>query len=1059
MKSFVRIFHFLGTYLGRVLLIIMLTFFLYYVGAKLGEVVAILGSREEGDSPYTKANRRNHILLSGQYTAEDLFVFIKILYSDPVSEEYNLVIYGPRLHMTSSEWYRMMESEFVRGRVSYVSGEVGDTSGYSRVCLSSASSVFILSTNNGGDPIARDVQNAINIGAIRSARPEIPSFMHYSRTELTKNLESRVYCAAVDVQHAESIYRELEEMHEHSIPRLEQVLPGVHRLRNRKSLFASCRGTGDQSETEVSVKHKDGSGEIQNTRIYSVAMILLSVRARGATTLLTNILFEPELPSVARNKESFLQQDFSDTVPWIEEFLDGADSSFFIWLLPVEAEGFSYGTIAALAFEKLGFSVVGAFSTLEEAVEAGDRSAQFEDRIRLFEFDAVPRRNETLLVICSSYAETYYSSNEHHFIAALKEQGPSSKQKVDGDSSSSTLIGRRGSVFDSQENGAMTVRAKTTNQLDFYQLLDAVEHPDSLASSSIVFSTKDYFDIEGHLIIALESRALFGELMLLLEIMHGEYLSARDRIPKLACFFVPNPQILVLAPDLTRHQISTLRKAYRQILVKAGTARSLDDLISVNCGAASSVVLLNEPDDSDETEEIGVFTNVAKDVTAFNAFARLNLNTIAGDLPSVNVTTILDDSRDLEHFPRTQSSAMVLRLGLPASSSLVQPMAGIFERPTMRATTDQEKDLTIGLNSVKSTRADIDPLLYRPCYAAGEMIPKSALTALLGREFHIPGISDFIGTLLGIASTEGISPIISLTVPAKFDGHTYVELAGELFKHHLIPLGLFRSGKAPVLVGEKGRELPSPLEDNKFIAPWVYANPKSHTVLSKFDAVFVLACRDAHVRTLYESDEFKDELLAEDSFWNHQPKSKSNFEVATEFSDFNEFESVKNIDKEVEQTASTHLETTLVTAAASGAEAYESAPESLFVSDRVLITEQPCSVVPTPATDGDKSLQFEAPVSAKSLEANTEKLQDVGTADFYDVNQSECVKQEDEGPEQTASSHLESTLVTAAASGAEAYELAPESLFVSDNVLITDHSGSVVPTHATDVDETRQLVD
>jgi len=164
--------------------------------------------------------------------------------------------------------------------------------------------------------------------------------------------------------------------------------------------------------------------------------------------------------------------------------------------------------------------------------------------------------------------------------------------------------------------------------------------------------------------------------------------------------------------------------------------------------------------------------------------------------------------------------------------------------------------------------------LATPMYASGEVVMSSVPSAVLGAELFSPGIIWLLYTLAGASRSRNHLKLHLWNVPDAWDGKTYGELAAHLLgTGEAIPLGLFRSGAAPVYLHQLRASSPrwyrrdvdnhlNEILDRAFqaneveqqwapppsaelvenalgVLPWVYTNPELHTILSKFDAVYV----------------------------------------------------------------------------------------------------------------------------------------------------------------------------------------------------------------------------
>lgn len=89
-------------------------------------------------------------------------------------------------------------------------------------------------------------------------------------------------------------------------------------------------------------------------------------------------------------------------------------------------------------------------------------------------------------------------------------------------------------------------------------------------------------------------------------------------------------------------------------------------------------------------------------------------------------------------------------------------------------------------------------------YASGEMMISSMFIALLVREFTMPGLTEVVGQLFGTSLETQPCWVRSIRVPKSWipndssKGLEYRDLCQKLLENGCVPLGLYRSGSAPV---------------------------------------------------------------------------------------------------------------------------------------------------------------------------------------------------------------------------------------------------------------------
>mmetsp|Transcript_26844 Transcript_26844/g.65294 ORF Transcript_26844/g.65294 Transcript_26844/m.65294 type:complete len:234 (-) Transcript_26844:137-838(-) len=165
-----------------------------------------------------------------------------------------------------------------------------------------------------------------------------------------------------------------------------------------------------------------------------------------------------------------------------------------------------------------------------------------------------------------------------------------------------------------------------------------------------------------------------------------------------------------------------------------------------------------------------------------------------------------------------------------------------------------------------STFRNIDETanLARMRYASGQVFIPSTAPVLLCREHQIPGILGLVQAVIGYR--RGSSPMLrQYSVPSSFNERPYLDLFRKVMEMSGLPVGLYRSGRAPVILNPFAGNPKSPLErlssansvaDSRASVsakpppaglkarnslPWVFTNPPPDTIVSSLDAVFVIA--------------------------------------------------------------------------------------------------------------------------------------------------------------------------------------------------------------------------
>jgi hypothetical protein len=133
-----------------------------------------------------------------------------------------------------------------------------------------------------------------------------------------------------------------------------------------------------------------------------------------------------------------------------------------------------------------------------------------------------------------------------------------------------------------------------------------------------------------------------------------------------------------------------------------------------------------------------------------------------------------------------------------------------------------------------------------PCFAAGQVFITSLVDTLICQAYYNTHIIEIVKHLVGGVDPIAVqmwnhkmkhkigaaidSQLFLIGIPSKYHSKTYFELFSYLVGYGMVPMGLQRGVMKKLKIGRQGN-----------ILPYVLTNPKKDTLLSKDDAVYVLA--------------------------------------------------------------------------------------------------------------------------------------------------------------------------------------------------------------------------
>ncbi|KAA8492456.1 Potassium channel subfamily T member 1 [Porphyridium purpureum] len=839
-----------GTYLGRLVVMLMITTFLYYMGNKLASLIPVLGaSASFGEKPFKENLANKHVIVTGTIRADDLAMFLKTFYSDYALESARVVLLAESLSMERSDYARILQNAWYDGRVQFVKGNPTNRDDYRRAKLKAAAAVFVFSHPDHPDPIQADIFHANVISGVRSVAPWVPIFAMFLRDEVAQFLEDSLFKSAGIPGNQEMDRAKATADQGFS---LEKIVP--------KRLMECFRAMRPMPESSGRL---GGCGELVGSQYLMTGLLSQNVRVPGCYTViagLVNSVYAP-MPS--------LEDGFAFVDPallraaWRREYLRGAESSFHLWRVPeVVSTPVAYERLLKSAFKKLMVIVLarfrsGARASHDEVAESHAEDASVDDtRMEMLRMGSLVKGGDFLLIIAHpDHAKLLDSRTE----AFVQELGQSVNAAVDAAAAASM------STVSSFPAYRSSPRKHFQKSLKFVDLLHASKGDDATAAAresvSIASTIFDKTGLKGHIVIVAESQSETFLIYRLISLLLRNLVHERGA----------EDTIVVLIPGLSRTRARLLSALSPNVKVLEGSADNLEDLYSTGVESASAFLAIGLgthyfPNGSDAFCVRQTLKRTFRSCTIYNGSILLR--------PNANVffCTNLGESRELISVAQAYPRRMGVRLGHTARgldyasdgegdmeqhkandvprepfsksefgnvedptprhvmSGKAFQMAGVVPLEDVMGVVENVKDDFAALKGKNLFIREIDPMIAHRNYAGGELVSSGILASLLCREFHIPGISEYVMRLAGVYDDELASPLQSLTVPEGFDGKSFRELFDALIDVGVIPIALVRSGLVPVFEGlEPGNTM-----------PYIYTNPMPDTSLSKFDGVIVL---------------------------------------------------------------------------------------------------------------------------------------------------------------------------------------------------------------------------
>mmetsp|Transcript_5805 Transcript_5805/g.17347 ORF Transcript_5805/g.17347 Transcript_5805/m.17347 type:complete len:1077 (+) Transcript_5805:172-3402(+) len=769
------------SYPGVVFMALVVIFGIFYISYRVSLLITQVQKFRSGGGSYhyslSKYLRTSHVVVMGPHRFCDFLSFATAFYSYIDNADAKIILLARDLGWSVDEHNALRQSH-ISSLVTFISGLPVDLNDRERAGMSNAGACFIMAPLETDDIELQDSLNIVRASNTRMHNSKIPMFVMHRR-QTSKPL----------------IYRSLFSVDDEGL---------VYR-----------------------------NGESIGFDSYTASMVATTLRCRGFSSLLSNLLMEWRLEADG------------DDLPWLIEYKRGAQNSIHVLMCTKEAYGQRLIDLALEVFEHAHMVLVAAFSEDSKFLSVAEYAETSVD-------------GDYLVYVIGTLNQLYHLLETHDYFKPLRtHQGrvdrhvlrkPAKEEREEMDQLITMATPWKDPAEEEEKHcgSHATTEATPTTDSDEEPAVD-------LAPADILMMEADK-SIEGHIaVIGFSTKSLK-----LVETI----LEADDSLGSM--------EMRLLMPGVDKADRQSLQAHCRNVKVFCGNPLEYKCIKRLNISKARVVLILMQEVDSNVENSESRDSRVALTVLLVEAL----LSTVDHD----KRPEILAMSQDMDLFGHLDIRRNVTKRNkhmawLSHYADDDEIVAAVDEVDDGAASTHSRGSTTTTANvlsntdSVKSYMKDFNksrrkaalqqemrtvmdgfdnnPGYCNERYVSGAILVTSFLPAIVGREISAPGTLMLCRKLM--RRKDG--PYLSFVkVPDAWNDRTWEELYRVVLKHGGMTIGLLRSGQSPICMHHTKAVLAdvghcdSPKVPQGFNeSPWVYTNPAPCTVLSSQDKMYLFA--------------------------------------------------------------------------------------------------------------------------------------------------------------------------------------------------------------------------
>eukprot|EP00871_Galdieria_phlegrea_P004389 jgi/Galph1/4951/GphlegSOOS_G3631.1 len=826
------------TYPARVATILLIIFVAFYFASKLSTVLEVVQEQKLGSGQYLKRKGTKHILVIGRHKFADFEHFCAAFYSSPINATTHIVILA-RMLPWSEEDFSLLQMSKKRDFVHFLRGNAAEARDLQRAKLSDASAVFAFLAGGSSDRFGEDSVQVIRIHAVRALNPTIPIFSILLEKDLHVHVKSCLFFT-------ENVLAPYSAIGNHSVTASES---------NEAAAVGSVPYESTLSKQDDSVCYSICARELL------CCLMSLNVVCDGATTLISNLVFSMKARHVNQN------------FPWLWEYSHGVRNEILMCACPPLFAGEEFSVCLQVIFDLFGMTLIGVSQP-----NGGAHLGQLTE--------VIPEQ---------SYLYFIGNRTQFHLFKVIESE-------------SSALI-------EEQMKTVKNARSFSKKESTLFSAYDTV-------SKTVEFSKdvniQDFGDLQDHIVICCFDDSSIVDVVMLLERI---YLYAYG--DPLFGFPENEPPITVVVhPTITEEKAESLQKRFPRTYFMRESPERLITLEKASVFRARNVLVLGDSSFSFQGGSNGdqIFSGINTESLDRKAvMTLLNLELLLGADNHTHICIEVKMSHSIAFLGLPKPRRRYSFFGIPNERHFV-------DQQTVKNTSIETEKKTFQTNWTGGTRKNANNISsaivnfgpryikslvprssedefdlgassattwFRERYASGEVLLDSLPGVLLAREYEHHGAFSLIGEIIGLRGGDRLTSLTSprlrlVGIPSKWVGWNYYQVFHEVLALGLIPIGLYRSGEAPVrsnLVPSLPKNFLQEVSSDIFklqrrfghpsvgtvlneeegyypaqnLLPWIYTNPAQDTIVGYRDGLYVIVQTpiDSRVfRSIYEGTDY-----------------------------------------------------------------------------------------------------------------------------------------------------------------------------------------------------------
>eukprot|EP00179_Madagascaria_erythrocladioides_P012330 CAMPEP_0198370448 /NCGR_PEP_ID=MMETSP1450-20131203/156721_1 /TAXON_ID=753684 ORGANISM="Madagascaria erythrocladiodes, Strain CCMP3234" /NCGR_SAMPLE_ID=MMETSP1450 /ASSEMBLY_ACC=CAM_ASM_001115 /LENGTH=1055 /DNA_ID=CAMNT_0044077989 /DNA_START=86 /DNA_END=3249 /DNA_ORIENTATION=- len=825
---------------GRLWVMCVIIFGAFLVSAGVSEAIGVVSSLRRGMGSFVKSSAVDHIVVTGNIKWAYLRHFVSEFYAERQNAETQIVILSKQATWADDDWDHFMSANpQFKSLLVALEGSTNEPKDLRRCQLDNAIAVFVLCNPHHPDPYLEDSETLQAILAMRSFNATVPIYS---------------ICALRDSLFQVTFASEEAKQEEAEDPSDLRVLAGIDEAHLYSGLFPEevLDEAGNSGETYDTTKRKSRAICMQNVE---VALFAENVFCNGLSTLLSNLVFKAIPTTDSRDRPWLIEYKSGAeyhleiaTLP--EEFHDRFFSDIAVTLydhqLVLIAAHLPTDSKWKVARTSTQFSVgmKGLFVTVMEAATLEMALADIAEDLRLLH----PRGTRTPP---TDFTESIFGRLEEE-TEEISPILPSDRDSTKRESTETPpqpggLSGRRSR----ERSSRLNLRSSgTTGEVSTLRRNVSVE---DMEATRVIYRSRSLpAHLRRHIIVCVIGEMSLRNMDYLLQRLWMDRPSHSARCPVVAIHpkFPPDFEErfdkykgLLFLLNGSSMSIETLKRAQYDTALAIMVMACEDklDIETADSRAIFTVMTLDHMLGENSSTFVCCTLDAEESLELLRAPARPRRKGTqlgGGFQPMVLYRGTSTGSESAFRGGSSRRPGRPMRWGgLDKSGSLdtdedaylgIRRFVGARERTQSLA----------GRSRTSLATGTREEIFERQRFASGEMMISSLYTSLLIREFVVPGIMDLIQKITGMRLgrktllirefvVPGIMDLIQkitgmrlgrktqkkkpswvrlLTIPHSYlqlddssDGEvTYRRLFETLVRLGAIPLGLYRSGTAPV---------------------------------------------------------------------------------------------------------------------------------------------------------------------------------------------------------------------------------------------------------------------